>query len=157
MLCSFEDRRALMSDAVRLYLGSPMAQITPSATRQHHCLPNSGPSGMSLSNFFTTVSKVLMNTLGSKVPSSQLFPSPSPVLGAGHPEASVCPCSLAAASNVRVSGGSRRLCVGHTTPGLPWPCYSCTLLSSLPAAAPSCVSCQGLCYQGEGCPSFLTL
>lgn len=119
MLCFFEARWALMSDAVRLYLISPMAQITTSVTRQHHYLPNSGPSGTSLSNFFTTISNTL-NTLGSKVLRPQPFPSTSPVLGAGHPEASVRPCSLAAASNIwgvrRKQGGLRR--THHSWPAL---------------------------------------
>lgn len=103
-----------MSDAVCLHLGSPVAQSAASVTRQHRYSPDSGPSGMSLSNLSTTISKVPMNTLGNKVPRPQLFPSPSSVLGAGHPEASVCPCFLAAASNVQ---GVRReqgaLCMIH--------------------------------------------
>lgn len=140
-----------MSAAVHLHLGSPIAQITTSVTHQHHYLPNSGPSGMSLSNFLTTVSKVLMNTLGRKVSRLQVFPSPSSVLCASHPEASVHPCSLAPASNVQsVRREQGTLCRTRYS----WPALALPQLypAQQPATtAPAYVPCQGLCYQGEGC------
>lgn len=58
MLRSSEHRHALVSDAlVRLYLSSPTARSTPPGTHQHHHMPDSGPWGVSPSNFFPTTSK----------------------------------------------------------------------------------------------------